>query len=221
MRVAFIFRDTHGSEELRYALRALETNAKNVTEVVVIGDVPNWLTGCKTIPHKGIEGEHHKDQARKIKLAAELGKGFILMHDDIFVMEPTDFKKIPMYGLAPWSDVLGMNAGNKKRLMTTFEQLRLKKDNVCVEGTHSPFLVSNAKKMIEACDLVLSLSESVQIKSAYQKLRQAPIKLIENGKVLTPRKIKYLSTSPQSWDGEVGKYIRNTFKEKSKYETTN
>jgi len=80
--------------ELKYALRSIEKNFKDLGQVWIIGYKPNWLVNVKYIqafdPYK-----HNKDAnlINKIILACqqdELSEQFLFTSDDHFIMKPVD-----------------------------------------------------------------------------------------------------------------------------------
>jgi len=89
-----------GNNELRYSLRSLEKNLIDLGTVFVIGERPNWLTGV--VHHHFPDAHICKERNIMIKLAyacghPDLGRKFLHVHDDHFMMAPMWGKDIPYW----------------------------------------------------------------------------------------------------------------------------
>lgn len=77
--------------DLRYSLRSVAANAPFITETWVVGDVPRWFAGVRMQLEP--QSEKFANQRQSItRLANYPGAPakFVLMNDDMFVIEPTD-----------------------------------------------------------------------------------------------------------------------------------
>lgn len=88
--------------ELRYSLRSLVANYKNLQRVWVIGHLPPWVSGVTHVEHPDCY-RTNKDAnliAKVVRISMEpcLSEKFIMMSDDHFLLQPTlesDFR--PFY----------------------------------------------------------------------------------------------------------------------------
>lgn len=85
-------------EEIRYSLRSLEKNAKFKYKVWFVGDKPAWAQNVGHIPITRKYDDFFTnclDAGRKMNavlLHPEIGKNFIYMYDDIYLVNPVRLK---------------------------------------------------------------------------------------------------------------------------------
>lgn len=94
--------------ELRYSLRSVEKFGQNVDGVTIIGQLPTWLRKVTYI--KAADPYEMKcDNAwLKIHVACmQLKRPFVLMNDDFFLLQPTDFNNLPRYYDGDMKDLIG------------------------------------------------------------------------------------------------------------------
>ena len=88
-------------DELRYALRAMEKNARNLGRIFVCGDIPDFLNdNAVKIPCDNPYDRKAKNLQYRLQYAIDkcgLGKRFLLSADDVFLNKPTDLDKYPHY----------------------------------------------------------------------------------------------------------------------------
>lgn len=87
--------------DLRHSLRSLANTP--VTDVWLVGDVPEWATDVRAIR---LEPQPEKFANQRASLTAavndpDLPDTFVLLNDDHFVVSPVD--PMPMFHLGPWS----------------------------------------------------------------------------------------------------------------------
>lgn len=94
--------------ELRYSLRALETNHPNHGDVWIVGHKPDWLTGIGYIP--GNNNHHTRGNLWTNLIAAcehpAISEEIVIMNDDFFITEPID--EIPTLYRGPLVEHLGL-----------------------------------------------------------------------------------------------------------------
>lgn len=79
-----------GDNELRISIRSMVKNTP-VKRIVIVGHKPEWLTGVEHIPMK--DGPFKQRNIHLKTLAAcDTVEDFINVHDDHFVLRPTDFR---------------------------------------------------------------------------------------------------------------------------------
>lgn len=90
------------NNELRYSLRSIAKNGINVDNVIIVGNIPNFINKKEVIciPCDDIEDKKHNRILYKILLAAHSGKvsnEFLISSDDHFYIKQTDFNTFPVY----------------------------------------------------------------------------------------------------------------------------
>lgn len=86
--VVYPFRDTCGTDELRYSLRSLAVNATGLFgQVWIVGDLPDWMTGVGRIEHRDVPDKMRDFCARVIAAVSHPGVSprILLMNDDIYL----------------------------------------------------------------------------------------------------------------------------------------
>ncbi len=83
------------NEELRYSLRSVAQNLEH-DRVWVFGAAPDWLTGAQLVPVQQFPGEGATKWENGMRLFRaiadhpDVSAEFVLMNDDIFVMQPQE-----------------------------------------------------------------------------------------------------------------------------------
>lgn len=89
------------NNELRFSLRSVQKNLKNVRKVFIIGEKPEWLKNVTHIQCYDIFPNNADGNIITKVLAACKNEGlsdnFLFMNDDYIVMNPVDASKIPAY----------------------------------------------------------------------------------------------------------------------------
>ena len=79
---------TDDREDLRYSLRSVAKNT-NITEAWVVGDVPDWFTGCRIpLPPHPEKFANQRASLTAFCEAPGVPEVFWLMNDDMYVTEP-------------------------------------------------------------------------------------------------------------------------------------
>lgn len=93
----------HDNQELRWSLRSLEKYGRNVGNIAVVGDPPDWLSPevmtLKTDNHFRIV---QKNIWRNVMAAVDAGLvtgEFLLQCDDHFFVKEVDFDSYPVYAI--------------------------------------------------------------------------------------------------------------------------
>lgn len=90
------------NKEIKYSLRALETNMQDIRNVYVIGELVPDLPGVIHIPATDPAKTKWQNAYLKIKKACslpDLSEEFLLMNDDFFMLEPFIGTEWPFYAL--------------------------------------------------------------------------------------------------------------------------
>lgn len=87
-----------GNNELRYSLRSLALYARNVGDIIIVGECPDWV---KDVHHSYLPDPFSRkaDNAwYKLKnICRHHPEPFVLMNDDFYLLQGTDFETIPKY----------------------------------------------------------------------------------------------------------------------------
>lgn len=89
--------------ELRYSLRSIAKNGKNIRKVFVVGYCPYWLNEetVTLLPLRDpVDGNKHANILRAIDYAinnSDIEEHFLISADDHYYVAPTDFDKYPIY----------------------------------------------------------------------------------------------------------------------------
>lgn len=102
------------NNELRYSLRSIAKNGKNIDRVFLVGYKPDFVSDKVIhIPCDNPYNCAHKNILHKVIYAIDhsnIDKHFLISSDDHFYMKKTDFAKLPVYerGILP-DKVVGRN----------------------------------------------------------------------------------------------------------------
>lgn len=230
--VVYVVKEGAWNEELRYSLRSL----KNIPHkrVFIFGGKPDWVNTKNVIyvpisQTRGNKWDNTAYNLLQVCLNEEVSDEFILFNDDFYVLKKIDtldyyydrtlasrradfFARMPIYRFK--------TNGYTGRLLQA--ERALLKDNLPTRNyeLHIP-MIFHKRRLAE---IIQSYNNIGAKRSLYGNLYAknpfptTDVKIWEvQGKPGT--KDIFLSTSDRSFiDGEVGKYIRNKFKIKCKYE---
>ena len=88
------------NNELRYSLRAVAENVKDLRNVWVVGERPDWLTNVRYLPVKDCFDRPTKNTFHKLQSVcreADLSDDFLWLNDDFFIIKPTEAATFPYY----------------------------------------------------------------------------------------------------------------------------
>lgn len=89
------------NNELRYSLRSIAKNGKNIGRVFLVGVKPEWVSDKVIhIPCDDPYDQPHKNILHKVLTAAynsKIDSHFLISSDDHYYVKPTDFNKLPVY----------------------------------------------------------------------------------------------------------------------------
>jgi len=228
--IVYCLKEKVTHEEFRYSLRSLKNIEHN--RVWVFGGCPDWLDldkveYVKTLQNKGNKWLNVASMLLEIAENDNVTEDFIWFNDDFFVLQKTDelnyyydrtlsarisdFYKLHLYL---------MNNNYTRRLANANRALKWKKQTTLNYELHLP-IIFNRKKLAEVIKAYpnvgakRSLYGNNYVEDAIQR---NDVKIYDNEN--TPDDTwDFVSTSDSSFvAGNVGKYIRQKFKAKSKYE---
>jgi len=88
------------NNELRYSLRAVAENVKDLQNVWVIGERPDWLTNVRYLPVKDCFDKPTKNTFHKLQSVChepDLSENFLWLNDDFFILKPTLAAEFPYF----------------------------------------------------------------------------------------------------------------------------
>ena len=114
----------HDNAELRWSLRSLARYGRNVARVLVAGCPPAWLSDDVErveVPDVDLPGKKNRSIVNCVLEAVcpfDLKGDFIFACDDVFLVEPVDFDRYPLY-----VDADGLPAALPDGCGTSFDEL--------------------------------------------------------------------------------------------------
>lgn len=219
----------HGNRELLYALRSFEKNLAGITNVVIVGECPDFLQNIIHIPRP--DSSHKQANIRnKILMACyddRVTEDFCFLNDDVFIMKGLDITSIPYWYSG---DLSTYKEEGTKALI---EELGWRSLPTKRFDLHQP-IIYNKKRFIEA---VKTFHEKCIIKSTYCNYWRIEGEPMVDIKIRHPHSYQWISENlPEriyfsvgetreagvvKFDGmSVGmwKFLEEQFPNKSKYE---
>lgn len=131
------------NEEIRYSIRSLVKNMRDLGSIFVIGDCPDFLPGVVHILADDLYDKPWKNMLHKTRLACanpDLSDEFLLMNDDFFMLTPFDGADFSFYAMKN-----GSGGCNGKESFQIHCPIRFNKDmflklpiNTEMKGDYSP-----------------------------------------------------------------------------------
>lgn len=103
--------------ELKFALRSIDKHLTGFTNVVIIGEPPEWYNG-ESVYVKDCVGRKQFNIYSKLLVACELNNvtdEFIMFNDDHFLLKPLDVSEIKNWHDGYLSDTINKNHGARYR----------------------------------------------------------------------------------------------------------
>lgn len=217
------------SDELRYSLRSL----KNIphSKVWIYGGCPGWVNTKEVIHVPTPQDRVNKWLNTSLLLEKivendKITEDFIWFNDDFFVLEPIDelvyyYDRNLLSRIADFNKLsLTFSSPYQKRLLGAMLALKNKKIDTLNFEVHVP-IIFNRKKL---ADIIKNFPSIGAKRSLYANMYGSERQNIKDVKIydsisLPDEDSVFISTSDKSFrEGEVGKYIREKFKKKCKYE---
>lgn len=214
------------TEELKYSLRSVERNFP-INRVWFVGGQPEGLEPDIRLKHDQVgnsKWEMIRSSMWKAVSDERLSEDFFLFNDDFFVMEPVDtdsFRNFVDGTLGRRIDELHSESGMNAYTRTLFkleQELKTMHEPTMNFDVHLPMLLN--KEQVRS---TLYKCSSPQMRSAIGNINRLPFVIHPDVKVYdlesVPVNETYLSTNDDTFrKGNVGKYIRETFTTKSRFE---
>lgn len=222
----YILKADIDTEELKYSLRSVEQNFP-INRVWFVGGQPEGLEPDIRLKHDQIgnsKWEMIRSSMWKAVSDERLSEDFFLFNDDFFVMEPVDtdsFRNFVDGTLERRIDELHSESGMNAYTRTLFkleQELKTMHEPTMNFDVHLPMLLN--KEQVRS---TLYKCSSPQMRSAIGNINRLPFVIHPDVKVYdlesVPVNETYLSTNDDTFrKGNVGKYIRETFTTKSRFE---
>ena len=224
--VVYILKTELDTDELKYSLRSVEQNFP-INRVWFVGGQPKGFRNVVRLQHEQIgncKWELIRSSMWKAVNAEDLTEEFFLFNDDFFIMKPVDTDSFINFvdgTLSRRIDELHTEHGMNPYCRTLFkleQELRTMHEPTMNFDVHLPMLLN--KEQVKA---TLYKCSSPQMRSAIGNLNRLPFVIHPDVKVYdlesVPTDETYLSTNDDTFNkGKVGKYIRETFATKSRFE---
>ena len=222
----YILKADIDTEELKYSLRSVEQNFP-INRVWFVGGQPEGLEPDIRLKHDQVgnsKWEMIRSSMWKAVSDERLSEDFFLFNDDFFVMEPVDtdsFRNFVDGTLERRIDELHSESGMNPYTRTLFkleQELKTMHEPTMNFDVHLPMLLN--KEQVRS---TLYKCSSPQMRSAIGNINRLPFVIHPDVKVYdlesVPVNETYLSTNDDTFKkGNVGKYIRETFTTKSRFE---
>lgn len=228
MDIVYVVKDSAYNEELRYSLRSVEKNFPH-NRVCIFGGKPIGVHPDKQFPIVQ-EGRTKWDKVRNlwgmICENKEITDKFVIFNDDFFILEPVS--ELPAYSdgnLESLANRVMKKNGDKPTFYTNriLKASKILKDAGLTTHSfemHVPMVIDKGL-MLKTREKFPGAPASRSLYGNYNNLK--PSKTAD-GKIVTLRGLPkkgqvFLSTEDMSFnDGQVGKYIRDMFPVKSRWE---
>lgn len=207
---------SHNNDELRFSLRSLEENCKDVGKVWIVGNRPAFL---RNVEYLWVEDKFKwwKNAFVKVKAAIEAGISdeFLLMNDDFFMLKPFEASKYPFYhrgempseGKSDWAKVIVNTRKYLEKIgATTFHY-----------GVHCPMRIEGKKYL----ELEKHLTEPLSARCLYGNLYCKGRKITDcKGEEIKNNITKCYSSMPYMSE-KIYEELKTMFPKPSKWEEEN
>lgn len=230
MDIIYVVKKKNGNDRLKYSLRSL----KNIEhdKVWIAGHTPNWCRNVGSIPVLQT-GSRFENSTMNLLLACahpEVSEECVYFNDDFFVMKKLD--EIPVLHRGLVKDVLKeykAKFGDSKYSRGAEETARFMKQYLHIKEPISyelhvplPFRKSSMAKVLRLpmkYNVDLPVLHKRSLYGNYLQIggTQIPDVKIHNGSEI-PKDSPFLFSTATSMDAELGRYVRNNFPEKCRYE---
>lgn len=217
------------NQQLRYALRSWAAHLPH-GRVWIVGYRPPWLTGVEHIPtmQRGTKYANTTLAVRKACEHPDVSERFLLVNDDMFVMQPVE--EMPVLHRGPVREVEAYYAARYRNGGSYLRGMRETRDLLVELGHPDPLsyelhvpLPATKTGMLAVLDAGRHL-DVLHKRTMFGNLAQLGGERIQDVKVLSrsprfPRDSPFLSTMPDSFThGLVGQHIRRAFTAPCRYE---
>lgn len=231
--VVYFIKDTPDNEELRYSLRSLEKNWR-YKNVWFCGGCPRGLVPDRhfKLRQEGMsKWDRVRNMLRQVCENNDITEDFWLFNDDFFILKPISEDMLPQFNgnLQPYIERIdkrhgGMPNDYTSRLKIAVDALQESGKTTFNYEVHKPMLISR-KKALEVLDKFEGIPAFRSLYGNYFEIggeskHDMKIEILNYGKMDDVKNIwEFLSTSDESFEqGMAGQFIRESFKERSRFE---
>lgn len=230
--IVYFLKQSRRNEELRYSLRSVEMNWK-YNDVWFYGGCPEGLKPDHYIPVNQTAPSKWQRVRNMIYEACknnDITEDFWLFNDDFFILKPKDENMPAQYNrtLEDRIEKIEKRHGGPdeytRRLRHLVKTLKTASKPTLDYAVHKPILI-NRKRMREVLDKFPDEPMTRALYGNYWEIggvsrHDMKIKIMNYKKMpIVMREWDFLSTSDVSFEsGNVGRYLRDRFKEKSRFE---
>lgn len=230
MHVIYTVRPGDENDELRYSLRSVAANLEH-SGVTIVGHAPAWVQNVTVIPTKQ-DGEKYENTAfnwYKAVLDHTGSDEFIAFNDDFYVMQPVE--KVEYYHKGDLAAAIDKQQAKPGPYLYTMQRTQdaLHKLGFFGNyhyGVHIPMVMrkSQYRAMIAALDSLGYELKDVQARTMYGNMYRVGGQAIEDVKSSNrgsdiASNDTFLSSNDQAfYEGKIGQLLRDSFKNKCKYE---
>lgn len=138
-------------EELRYSIRSIVKNFKDLRNIVIVGTLPNWIQNVKHIPFSDDYSSKDINIIRKLLAVcddAEVSDNFVNISDDQLIIYPIGTSLLKAYTIN--SDIRRIPSSKFKneyarRITSTLETLKKEGLPINLYEGHIPYLLNKIK----------------------------------------------------------------------------
>ena len=228
--VVYIVKASENNDELRHSLRSVAEHLPH-RRVWLVGYRPRWVgpeVGYVPTIQRG--PKHSNTWANWVAASrcADISDEFALFNDDFFVTKPID--DVPVVHRGPLNDMITWYAHH--RLTSHRQRAAVTRQSLQRAGHGEPLfsyelhvpMVINRHILAEAARWLSTRGSTIAKRTFYGNLagaggeRAHDVKVMRGKEGLPETALPFLSTSPESWAGLAGGWVRQRFAERGRYE---
>lgn len=226
--IVYVYKRGENDDELRYSLRSL----KNIPHgtVFISGDCPGWAKNIVHIPSQdyswAVRGNPWLDQEAKWRAAVEcndVSENFLAFNDDFFIMKPLSHMPNIHRGRLKHSGGESFPQAYRQMLDRTSKYLTSVVTSTPINyEVHAPMLMNKHKRLIISVYLEENMRKGTiyAMRSIYGNVFNIGGRAVEDYKNPSGiwAQLPFLSTTEESFQGELGEFIKSKFPDKGIYE---
>lgn len=228
--VVYIVKAAEDNPELAHSLRSVAANLPH-RRVWLVGYRPRWVAAEVGYVPTVQRGPKHSNTWTNWAAAArcpDISDEFVLFNDDFFVTKPTD--DVPMVHRGTLAEMIEWYAkhrftSHRQRAAVTRQALQRagRGEPLYSYELHTPMVI-NRHILAEGVRQLGAGGTNISKRTFYGNLagvggeRSQDVKVMKGRDGVPETRLPFLSTSPESWTGLAGGWIRQLFPESARYE---
>jgi hypothetical protein len=157
MTIAIPLKHQLDHTELKYCLRSIDKFLTGIPVIIISTNLPYWINNVTQIPVNDVEGRKQLTIKKKIAAALEIDKDIICIHDDVYLLQPFEYKYYS------WGDITINKEGGAKLLLPQLQELNKPISHFDI---HNPFMYEK-NKFHETLE---TFTSDTVVKSSYANL---------------------------------------------------